>query len=255
MDYSYNKEDEEKYISQWTLNAKQHFEDGDYEWICSHISGEYHKILELGCGTGYSTLAFLLKDFEVLSLDLNEECIKSAKKLIEMHDYIVGMAGETNKADVLLWKVDIVHGAGKITRFAKENFPVDLIVLCNPGGQLTQNITKKEYELLKICGFLDNEISGHINMGNVALLHKWAMIYAACSISINLERPLLIIDRGSSKEDVRENLEQIAKDTEIRLINSYFRKINDSPEGGVKIVDRDGKETTQVWGAGLYFPQ
>ena len=32
---------EKEYISRWTLNAKQHFDNGDYEWLCDFIQQFY----------------------------------------------------------------------------------------------------------------------------------------------------------------------------------------------------------------------
>ena len=66
-----------EYIANWTLNAKQHFDDGDYEWLCDIIQQCFpeescKRILELGCGAGYSTLVFLLRDYSVISVDIND---------------------------------------------------------------------------------------------------------------------------------------------------------------------------------------
>ena len=46
------------YINRWKKNAEQHFKDGDYDWVASLVekSGA-QRILEIGCGVGYSTLA------------------------------------------------------------------------------------------------------------------------------------------------------------------------------------------------------
>ena len=53
---------EKKYIARWTVNAKQHFDNGDYSWVCDLIKDPpYHRILEIGCGAGYSTLSLLQK--------------------------------------------------------------------------------------------------------------------------------------------------------------------------------------------------
>ena len=35
------REAEKDYISRWNSNAKQHFDDGDYEWICDFIKKKY----------------------------------------------------------------------------------------------------------------------------------------------------------------------------------------------------------------------
>ncbi len=81
------REAEKDHISHWNTNAKQHFEDGDYEWICSLIneSSELkscHRIFEIGCGGGYSTLMFAIKDFPVEYMDINEVAISSTKNCL-----------------------------------------------------------------------------------------------------------------------------------------------------------------------------
>ena len=53
---------EKDYISRWKVASKQHFDDGDYCWVCDLIKDPpYHRILEIGCGAGHSTLSFLQK--------------------------------------------------------------------------------------------------------------------------------------------------------------------------------------------------
>lgn len=42
----------------------------------------YHRILEIGCGSGYSTLMFAIKDFSIMSIDVNEAAINCTKSLL-----------------------------------------------------------------------------------------------------------------------------------------------------------------------------
>ena len=70
----------EEYIEAWNLNAKQHFNDGDYEWNCDRIRqipSDMNKIFEIGCGSGYSTLTLVLRDFDVVSIDANKSAIEA----------------------------------------------------------------------------------------------------------------------------------------------------------------------------------
>lgn len=75
---------EEDYISRWNVNAKKHFDDGDYEWICDLINIDsafqsYHRILEIGCGAGYSTLMFAIRDLSIMAIDVNEAALNCKK--------------------------------------------------------------------------------------------------------------------------------------------------------------------------------
>lgn len=168
------REAEKDYISRWNANAKQHFDDGDYEWICNLIneSSELkscHRIFEIGCGAGYSTLAFAIRDFAVMSIDVNEVAISSTKKLLAEYDVNVMdiNSDRASIADVCLWKVDLIHQFFEVRKaiIAQEEHPIDLIVLFNPGGQLTTDITEQEYRYLLWGGFTEEEICSNYNRG------------------------------------------------------------------------------------------
>ena len=65
---------EKDYISRWRLNAKQHFDNGDYKWLCNFIKnhvGNGYGIAEIGCGAGYSTRAFAQNGYDVVAMDSN----------------------------------------------------------------------------------------------------------------------------------------------------------------------------------------
>ena len=120
-----------EYIAAWNANVKQHFDDGDYEWICDRIrqipsEKPINKILEIGCGSGYSTLLFLLSDFDVVSIDANVVAIDAAKQLIEEHDY-------DPRSDVKLLNLDVVHDYKAVKEESRKN-SCDIILFCNPGG-------------------------------------------------------------------------------------------------------------------------
>lgn len=71
---------------------EKHFDDGDYDWICNLINESselksYHRIFEIDCGAGYSTLVFAIRDFAVMCIDVNEVAINSTKKLLAEYDY------------------------------------------------------------------------------------------------------------------------------------------------------------------------
>lgn len=252
---------EKAYISQWKVNSKQHFDDGDYRWVCGLVKDPpYHRILEIGCGAGYSTLSFIQKKFEMISIDSNNEAIECTKKLLEDQGYSVEVIAFDKKkpegADALLWKADLVHESAKIKRFMceqKEN-PIDLIALCNPGGQLTTDITRQEESYLLMGGFSKEEIEYRYQTGNIGLLHKWAMIYATCDMALHIEKPILLVERDSGKA-IQETLDLVATDTTCRKVFEEFRRIKDAPTGGIALRSPDGSDSELFWGAALYFPR
>ena len=259
------REAEKDYISRWNSNAKQHFDDGDYEWICNLINESSElkscqRIFEIGCGSGYSTLVFAMRDFDVMSIDVNEVAISSTKKLLVEHDYDVNIidmnTDRVSTADVCLWRVDLIHQFSEVRKaiIAQEEYPIDLIVLCNPGGQLTTDITEQECRYLLWGGFTKDEICSNYNMGNVGLLHKWAMIYSACGLAQLVEKPLLIVERGDRTE-IKKCLQQIENDTENRKICEEYRVIRNAPQDGIKLSTLNSTHDEQYWGVGLYYPR
>lgn len=233
---------EKDYIFRWSQNAKQHFDDGDYQWLCEYIRKHItidKGIVEVGCGAGYSTLSYAENDFNVVALDINTQALEVTYDLLE--EYI-------NKGRVVLAQSDIVHYADEIVTFLANNtFPANVVVLCNPGGNVNAAITTTEYALLRRFGFSEDEI----NDNQVNLLHKWALIYATCLFSRTTDRMLVVVERGN-KEDLEEELTQIGNETGIRKIAADFRVIKPEPEGGIPL----GKTDSELyWGAALYYPR
>ena len=223
------------YIHSWSLNAKQHFEDGDYDWICDKLSN-YKKILEIGCGAGYSTRTFLRRGFDVIATDLNPFAIEETKHLV--------LESSCTSGRIAFQQVDVVHEMNVAIRIAKE---ADIMVLCNPGGNCDDKLTCGELRLLKICGFSDNEIDN----SSFDLLHKWTQIFGACGAASLAEKPILIVERVESKEAGDEQSKQIAADMGLRLINTDYRTIRKPPEGGVYIRCGDNL----MWMSAMYFPR
>lgn len=256
---------EEEYISGWTLSAKQHFDDGDYEWLCDTIQqcfpdGSCKRILELGCGAGYSTLVLLLRDYRVVSVDINAEAVKHTDALIKNHDYasIIKTTGDSDNGDTdaLLWEIDIVHKLDQIKKWAELQGPqnkIDLIVLCNPGGKISEVFTQRELELLQWGEFANEEILECCKNGDIDLLHKWALIYASCALSQLTNIPLLIVERDIDVE-FKNTLKRLESDVEMYMTNLTVRPIKDAPNGGTHLVDASGQTGQLYWGAALFTP-
>lgn len=77
MKMTYAKE----YAEQWDVSAKFFYEQGYYAWMAQKIE-KFHTIVEIGCGTGYSTLALLEAGHKVIAIEKNYDCIVKAKKLL-----------------------------------------------------------------------------------------------------------------------------------------------------------------------------
>lgn len=247
---------QEQYIDAWEHNAKQHFVDGDYEWVCNQIN-HYKTVFEIGCGAGYSTLALAIKQHNVLSIDLNPVALQSTISILKNNHFDAELASHTidfGHTNIWLWECDVVSNCDTVAAIVNQ-LPIDLILLCNPGGNLDPELRKCEANLLLKCGFSLSEIDERYHEGNVPLLHKFSLIDAAASIAIKCDLPFMFIERGS-KIQINEEFSQIAIDTNIRMIQETKRRIRKEPEGGIILGDADGEKSEELyWGAGLFFPK
>lgn len=75
-----------KYSEQWDISAQYFYNKGYYSWMADKLTG-YKNVLEVGCGTGYSTLALVEKGYRVIAVEKNPECINKAKKLLYENGY------------------------------------------------------------------------------------------------------------------------------------------------------------------------
>lgn len=78
----------EKYALEWNNSAQYFYDHNSYKHLTNHIK-KYKTVLEIGCGTGQSTLALLEAGHSVISIDQNIYCIEKAKKLIQTSGYCI----------------------------------------------------------------------------------------------------------------------------------------------------------------------
>lgn len=81
--------DELIYSEQWNVSSKFFYDKGYYTWMADKLTA-YKIVLEVGCGTGYSTLALVERGYKVIAVDKNPECLEKAKALLSEKGYING---------------------------------------------------------------------------------------------------------------------------------------------------------------------
>ncbi len=79
------------------------------------------------------------------------------------------------------------------------------------------------------------------------------MIYAACGLALQVEKPILLIERDSRKM-IQDTLAQIGTETTCRKIFEEFRQIKNAPTGGITLDSVDRSDNELSWVAALYFP-
>ena len=245
-----------KYLEKWSLNATQHLEEGEYEWICSFLK-EYVCILEIGCGTGDSTRVFATLGHKLLSIDNSDIAIKKTESILEEYDFdyeIVVPPIDFRDNDVLLWNADIVEHKDIIIENIKR-LKIDLVLLCNPGGNQNAFLSESEREILIKYGFSEEKMRSLLkdNRGALDYLHKNAIIYASIDVSIECNIPFLLIDRGNT-EDVNDGFVEIIRSSGLRLKEYKLRKIKEPPKDGIKLISIESNKVENCyWMLGLFI--
>ena len=233
------------YIQHWKYNAYQHFIDGDYDWVANLIKQKgIQRLLEIGCGVGFSTLAIAYKGIQALSIDIIPEAIQNTEKLLTENAVLNTILGEGNGAQVALKQTDLFIEAENIKKWVKQ-FQIELILICNPGGKVETDLTLQEKKILRWGHFTDDQIKRE----SVPLLHKWAVLLAAAKIALETRTLLMIVDRGSLT-DIDYILNTIEVVANLKGLARTGRKIRATPEKGIQLGNSINDQL--YWGAGLY---
>ncbi|MFN4325996.1 MAG: class I SAM-dependent methyltransferase [Azonexus sp.] len=62
-----------EFMAYWETEGQAYVRRGDYDWMAGLLPGQ--RVLEIGCGVGYSTAALLSKGASVLAIDALPECL------------------------------------------------------------------------------------------------------------------------------------------------------------------------------------
>lgn len=231
------------YINRWNVNAYQHYLDGDYNWAASLVKKTgVNYIIEIGCGTGYSTLALANNNIHSLSIDSIPEALDKTKSLLKTESISVGYLDDESKSGVLLKQWDIFEDYNELLEFSKY---VELIYICNPGGCLDLKLSQSEIDILKWGQYTDEVI----NQFDVFYLHKIALLLSAAKLSKDSNKKLMIIDRGEEK-DLVEEFEFIELVSGLNIIRFANRYISPAPVQGIQIENSDKKDL--IWKAALF---
>ena len=113
---------DQEYTLQWDVSAEYFYNKGYYSWMIEQISS-YNRIVEIGCGTGYSSLALAKAGKRVICIEKNTECIKKAKELLKNNSI--------SDEQVLILHGDIVEE--KFRQSIINDFDFDVVICWNVG--------------------------------------------------------------------------------------------------------------------------
>lgn len=187
------------YAKQWNINAMEYTAKHLYKKFASSIS-DYHKVLEIGCGTGESTLELLKQGHYVVVVDNNADCVSMAqKKLVD-----AGYKSEDDFEFITgnFFDQDIIKYLSSIK--------VDVIICWNPSA--FTNPEEVEYDkkcFSELLCFLSEEIESDFNCTYCEALQRLVLLY-----SKKYSIPAQLVDRAINVDEVGNYYEKL---------NDYFR--------------------------------
>lgn len=96
---------------------------------------------------------------------------------------------------------------------------IDLILICNPGGKLESDLTENELKMLHWGHYSEEQMKEE----TVPSLHKWAVMIAAARLAKENNKKLVIVDRGTSIEELEPVLDVMQISTGMRGIGRANR--------------------------------
>lgn len=174
----------EEYAKKWITSSKYFYDNGIYSWMCSIIK-DYENVLELGCGTGYSTLSLLENNHKVTAIDNNGFCIQKAKELLCSKGYL----SDNQKSDkVEFLKMDFVE-ENIIENLKNQEY--DIVINWNVGIAHDSKTFKKYYSSMRSYGLTHQQI----NVDEVSSYSETVQ-FNTCKIAHELNASSNLVDRG-----------------------------------------------------------
>lgn len=174
-----------EYAEQWEVSSKYFYDKKYYNWMQKKIEN-YNTILEVGCGTGYSTLALLANGHKVIALEKNNECIKKATELIQQKGYSVGKIPD---ADVCFIETDVV--TKEFYLGVLKDLQFDAVICWNVGSYWDKENVQFYLPYMLEYGLNIDQIKENVESSYGELI-----LWNACKIATMRNVPMHIIERS-----------------------------------------------------------
>lgn len=172
---------EKEYANQWDASAEFFYRKGYYSWMAQAVK-EFHTVLEIGCGTGFSTLALLEAGHRVIAIDCNPECIAKAQSLIG--------SNETLAKNVVFLEGDVANPTFRAI-IALE-FSYDAVLCWNVGSCWSKEMFQRCLPQLHEYGLSDEQIREDPESSYVELV-----IWSTSMVASIRQVPIHLIERGN----------------------------------------------------------
>jgi SAM-dependent methyltransferase len=100
-----------EFLSYWEAEGLAYVRRGDYDWMASLVPGK--RVLEIGCGVGFSTAALIERNLSVLAIDAIADCLEATRQRaiggdLSLLEAEVATLSEEKKAAIATFEPDTV---------------------------------------------------------------------------------------------------------------------------------------------------
>lgn len=209
---------EKNYADQWNISAQHFYDKGYYSWMAQVIN-EFHTVVEIGCGTGYSTLALLEAGHSVIAIDKNADCIANAQNLLRskgfLDDRIIFVEGDITD-EFFRHKI-------------ASDFSFDIVLCWNAGTYWSRQMMQFYLPYMLEYGLSREQIAANPESSYAELV-----IWTACKLASEKHVATHIIDRGT---------EIISKDND-----PYYKQLK--TEFGYNDISYDNRKAESISNGG-----
>ncbi len=251
-----------EYKKQWLIDSKTINERNHYDWMESFIK-PYYLVLEIGTGTGYSTLKLLNNNHKVISIDENIECLNKAYSFLISQ----GKRVKLIKRGKLSSKVNISQKYKINYKKIDKNIDIEKFdVILIEADALNVN-DSYFFDWLKALGHFDavicwlvgthsarkfNEsVESWVNTPAEYRLSVQNKVYELADIVLRTEGVLHIVDRAPEvNEEIKEVMITCHRDqasvTSLRFLSIDFRNYGNIDSDGVGMVNQKELDNIRI---------
>lgn len=215
----------EEYAEQWDVSAKYFYDRGYYTWMARAI--ENHDIIvEIGCGTGYSTLSLIENGHRVIAIEKNKDCIEKAKRLLQSRN--------VDEEKIVFLEGDIAEAEFRENLIS--SFSFDAVVCWNVGTYWSKEMM--EYYLPHM---LEYGLERWQIAQNPESSYSELILWEACRLAKGKNVPVHIIDRSAEVlNETNDPYYRVLKDEFGFLEILYDNMFADSISNGGRMLSTNG---------------
>ncbi|WP_430885097.1 hypothetical protein [Fusibacter sp. JL216-2] len=212
-----SKDAKKLYAQQWDASADNLDNNNNYSWMCDCVK-DYPKILEVGSGTGQSTLALLNAGHKVVSIEVNEYCVKATENRISKAGYKIANSFENiDTADLVLLNGDISDDA-----ICNELYQLNLdLFLCwNIGSYWSKEMIQDYSYKMQVYGLTVPQIKA-----NPESSYAEFIIWQTCKVAKKCNADAHLIERLSNEISLADKSYYDALKDEFKYTSTSYKQV------------------------------